>query len=369
MLVRDKTRKKINYLKRGIIMKKRILSLILTVMLVLSATSITAFAADKFETNVMINGKFVTSEMASGQGWSYDNSAATLTLNGFNGAISSDWLDNNLKSLKIRLVGDNTVNTGDGDLTLRYISDVIFEGTGSLTIKGNKAADSYSDAVATFTGVTFNGGTINITSDRNVGISSERDIVFNAGTLNISAAKYPILSNGGLVKIPEGVAIDGVKFIKYDRDAGEYVECSQAEAQAFEKSGAFTISKAGATKEIKVLDSKNTEWTPGSKEGVVIRFDMDIKDFVKLVINGNEVDKKYYTLKEGSTIVTISNDYLKTLANGTYDVEAHSVYGVAKASFTVSGNTLSPNTGATTMGLGALGLGVALLTVLKKRED
>lgn len=357
-------------------MTKKIISALLAVLMLCSLTSVTAFAEDKFETNLIINDKFVTSQMASGSGWSYDNKNATLTLNGFNGKLSSDWLEaGNLGKLTIKLVGSNTVNTANYDMTLRYISNVIIEGAGSLTIKCNKAAESNSDAVATFLAVTINGGTINISTDRRVGIASERDITFNGGTLNISASKNPLLSNGGNVKLPAGVSLDGVKFFKYDFDKGDYVECSQAEAQLIEKSGAFTLSKAGASTQIKVLDSKNTKWNPNSKEGVVIRFDMNINDFVKLVINGKEVNKKYYTLKEGSTIVTISNDYLKTLKNGSYNVEAHSVNGVAKATFTVSGNKASsngktsPDTGASAIGLGAIGLGVAILTALKKKED
>ena len=351
---------------------KKLISLLLTLVLALSISSMTAFAEDKFETNIKINDKFVSSSMTSGTGWSYDNSTATLTLDGFNGSLASDWTEtNNLKELTIKLTGSNTVDAGESSLTLKYIHNVTFEGTGSLTIKADKV--THSDAAASFFNVTFNGGTINLSTDKNIAIAAESNIVFNGGTLNLSSAQYPLYSNGmldGKIKLPAGTTIDGAKFYKYDF-ANDYkiVECPQADAMMIEKAGAFTLSKGGATAEIKVLDSKNTKWTPGSKEGVVFRFDMDIKDFVKLVINGKVVDKKYYTLKEGSTIVTLSNDYLKTLPNGSYEVEAHSTNGVAKASFTVSGNTLSPNTGATTMGLGAIGLGVALLAVLKKKEN
>lgn len=46
--------------------------------------------------------------------------------------------------------------------------------------------------------------------------------------------------------------------------------------------------------------------------------DADYTQFTNLLINGIEVDPNNYTITEGSTVITLSEDYLKTFANGTY---------------------------------------------------
>lgn len=323
---------------------KKIISILLAVLM-LCSLSVTAFA-DTFETNLFVDGKMVTTSNASGKGWSYDHATTTLTLDGFNGTLYSDFeSETPLKALKVVLVGNNTVVSGDDYFNLKYISDVTIEGTGSLTV--STPATKTTDSAASFTRLTINSGTINITTDRDVALHAEVKLTFNGGTLNLSATKYPIITYVSGIEFAEGIEVKDVKFVKYDFEQNKYVECSQAEAQAIEQSGSVVISKTTAPTEIKVLESKNLAWTPNSKDGVMIRFDMDIKSFVKLVINKKEVDKKYYTLKEGSTIVTLSNDYLKTLNNGSYNVEAYSTNGIAKATFTVSGNLNSANNGAT----------------------
>jgi len=44
--------------------------------------------------------------------------------------------------------------------------------------------------------------------------------------------------------------------------------------------------------------------------------------FVRLMLNGVEVPKTNYTVTAGSTIITLNEEYLKTLADGTYNFRA-----------------------------------------------
>ena len=62
-------------------MKKRILSLILALSMVLSVFPLGAFAADPPPELVMENGLPNCSNGTSGNGWDYDSSTDTLTLN------------------------------------------------------------------------------------------------------------------------------------------------------------------------------------------------------------------------------------------------------------------------------------------------
>ena len=62
----------------------------------------------------------------------------------------------------------------------------------------------------------------------------------------------------------------------------------------------------------------------------------DLVDGVK--IDGNTIDAKNYTAKEGSTIITLTTDYLKTLSIGTHTFEIVWTDGSASTNFTVSKN-------------------------------
>ena len=53
-------------------------------------------------------------------------------------------------------------------------------------------------------------------------------------------------------------------------------------------------------------------------------------------VDGNLVDEKNYTVKEGSTIVTLKADYLNTLSAGNHTFEIIWTDGTASTRFTVS---------------------------------
>lgn len=52
------------------------------------------------------------------------------------------------------------------------------------------------------------------------------------------------------------------------------------------------------------------------------RVDTDMSEFKGVSINGVEIDPSNYTITEGSTIITLNESYLKTLANGEYAIES-----------------------------------------------
>ena len=78
----------------------------------------------------------------------------------------------------------------------------------------------------------------------------------------------------------------------------------------------------------KVTSGNDATWTQGSKELPAFRFSRTendsetIKHFTGVRLNGALVDSKNYTAKAGSVIVTLNEDYLKTLAAGKYTLTA-----------------------------------------------
>lgn len=93
--------------------------------------------------------------------------------------------------------------------------------------------------------------------------------------------------------------------------------------------------------------------------GMEIRFDVHFADFNNQVyVNGKLIRKDTdYTAKEGSTIITLTNSFLKGLNSGTYDVEAVFKNSIGKASVnvvaatpTTTTTTPTTTTGTTTSG-------------------
>lgn len=251
---------------------KKLTSVFLALVMMLTIIpmgAMSALAASSYETNIKVNDKFVTSSYKSGTGWSYDNATATLTLNGFSGKLSSDWdCETPLEKLKIKLTGSNTVNNANYDMTFRYIRNVTIDGTGSLTIKGNKAAESNTDTVASFFNVTVNNGTINISTDRDLALFAEGSFIFNGGKLNLTSSKYQIYTNGmmdGGLKLASGTSItSGVKYYKYNSDY-KVVECTKSEALMIGKAGAAVVISKSSAPKVGTVKLSTTKYTYDGK--------------------------------------------------------------------------------------------------------
>ncbi len=70
--------------------------------------------------------------------------------------------------------------------------------------------------------------------------------------------------------------------------------------------------------------------------GITFRVDGALSLFKTLEIDGKEVPKEYYTLKEGSTIITVMSNYLNTLSVGSHAVKVFYLDNkVSTTSFTV----------------------------------
>ena len=122
--------------------------------------------------------------------------------------------------------------------------------------------------------------------------------------------------------------------------------------QAFlqDPSGTLKRMEDDGIKMYKIIDG--AEQTVDSKaENIVFRSDAPFKEFDQVMINGLVLDKKYYSVKKGSTIVTLNEDFAKEIPTGMHLFGIISKDGVAITTFTVDdkaaadNDTKSPQTG------------------------
>lgn len=74
--------------------------------------------------------------------------------------------------------------------------------------------------------------------------------------------------------------------------------------------------------EYEILEGEDPTFEQGSEEGVEIHLNGDFELFKELKIDGVVVPEDKYTVREGSTIITLAADYLSTLSKGSHTVSA-----------------------------------------------
>ena len=84
-----------------------------------------------------------------------------------------------------------------------------------------------------------------------------------------------------------------------------------------------------------IISGNNSSWNTSSNDGLTFTSNAEYEDFLKVLVDGQEVDSKYYTVKEGSTIVTLKPEYLKTLSVGKHTFAIVSNTGTAMTEFTI----------------------------------
>lgn len=73
--------------------------------------------------------------------------------------------------------------------------------------------------------------------------------------------------------------------------------------------------------------------------GLRFRSNAALEDFVSVMVDDSIVDQEQYDLREGSTIVTLKNEYLETLPAGRHTLSINSKTGTASAEFTIEKST------------------------------
>lgn len=104
-----------------------------------------------------------------------------------------------------------------------------------------------------------------------------------------------------------------------------------AMAKAIEDALAALVKKAAP----QIIAGANGSWKAGSADGLSFTSDALFADFLKVTVDGAEIAPANYTKAEGSTIVTLTKEYLGTLKAGEHTLGIVSVNGTAETKFTI----------------------------------
>ena len=86
----------------------------------------------------------------------------------------------------------------------------------------------------------------------------------------------------------------------------------------------------------RIIDGVDSSWTQDTSGSIAIRGNGEFSKFQSVKVDGNVIDPSNYTVTEGSTIITLKADYLKTLAEGSHTFEIVWTDGSASTRFTVA---------------------------------
>ena len=98
-----------------------------------------------------------------------------------------------------------------------------------------------------------------------------------------------------------------------------------------------------ATLPPEIIKGKGQSIVAGENKEVSFTSNAAFSDFLRVELDGKTLDEKYYTVKEGSTIVTLKADYVATLSVGEHTIGIVSTNGTATTTFTVKAKTAVDN--------------------------
>ena len=92
-----------------------------------------------------------------------------------------------------------------------------------------------------------------------------------------------------------------------------------------------------------IIEGKGQSITEGEKKELSFTSSAAFSDFIRAQLDGKTLDEKYYTVKEGSTVVTLKADYVATLSVGEHTIGIVSESGTATTTFTVKAKSADNN--------------------------
>ena len=118
----------------------------------------------------------------------------------------------------------------------------------------------------------------------------------------------------------------------------EYWYCDDCNKYFSDAAAAKEITKAAtvtAKLPPKITAGDGAAVTHGEKKDLAFTSDASFADFIRVELDGNTLEEKNYTKKEGSTIITLNSDFVATLSVGEHTLGIVSQSGTATAKFTV----------------------------------
>ena len=141
----------------------------------------------------------------------------------------------------------------------------------------------------------------------------------------------------------------------------EYWQCENCKKYFADEKGTNEISLEDTVIQKlppEIIKGKGQSVAEGEKKALSFTSNAAYSDFIRVELDGKTLDAKNYTVKEGSTVVTLNAGYVSTLTAGEHTIGIVSESGTASTTFTVNAkasstdsqqtgtsNTDSPQTG------------------------
>ena len=165
-------------------------------------------------------------------------------------------------------------------------------------------------------------------------------------TVSIPLENYEGTTLSGTLTIPLPQGYDGASArIKGGASASSYtattvtfpltLDVSGNTAEAFELLIEYKEAQEPVQPPV-IIAGANGSWQKSGTDGLSFTSNAAFADFIKVQVDGKELAAADYTVKEGSTIVTLKADYLNTLSVGKHTLEIESKNGIAKTEFTIT---------------------------------
>ena len=283
-------------------------------------------------------------------------------------------------------VSEDGLITGDSikEITLTPSTTARTE-NGTISVSGVKIENAAGADVTANYDITMANGNLKIT--HNAALAPER----------IEASKTKTTYTAGDTLNVDDLAVTAYYADGYSEPVQDYTTNVSAIDMSADGDKTLTVSytKNGVTKTkditikvnavlttYKIISGADSEWKQNTDGNITIRGNGEFSKFESVKVDGSIIDAKNYTAKEGSTIIILKADYLKTLSVGTHSFEIVWTDGSAVTNFKVSKNTddsqqpTPPQTGdnsrpmlwVTLLAASLAGL-LALLVVRRKKDD
>ena len=172
---------------------------------------------------------------------------------------------------------------------------------------------SGSGAVINFDGSSYNIDATKLSTARNEFVSHLRTISGNGSKVVVSGVEYSVDSAKVENAVSDICAILG----------------------AYASGGGNSGSASGK------LDGDGSEYYTLAPTTLTFRSTEPFDEFQQVKIDGQVIDPSQYVLEEGSTIITLSVNYLKTLSIGDHDIDVVSSNNTVGGGFSVVGPSLN----------------------------
>lgn len=123
----------------------------------------------------------------------------------------------------------------------------------------------------------------------------------------------------------------------------EYWHCKDCGKYFSDKDGKNSIELADtviAKLPPEIIEGKGQSVTEGEAKELTFRSNAAFGDFIRVELDGKTLDAANYTVKEGSTIVTVNADHVGALSTGEHTIGIVSTSGTATTTFTVNAKTV-----------------------------